>query len=74
MPPRNPQHTYRFVSAALRDRIEAGEWVPGEQLPTVRDIAEQYGVSLNTARKAVQVIADAGLVEVFPGYGVFRKA
>ena len=70
--PRQPQPPYRLVSAALRERVEAGEWLPGEQLPTMREIAEQYGVSLATARKAVSVLAEEGLVTVTPGWGPFR--
>jgi DNA-binding GntR family transcriptional regulator len=72
MPPRNPQQSYRWVSARLRERIEAGEFIKGQQLPNLRELAVEYGVSLATARKAVQALADAGLVEVYPGWGVFR--
>ncbi len=69
---RPPIPPYRAVSAALRERIEAGEWLPGEQLPSVRELAEVYGVSVNTARRAVELLKDAGLVTVEPGWGVFR--
>lgn len=72
MPPRNPQRTHRWVSADLRRRIEAGEWLPGQQLPTMREISEHYEVSVTTARKAVGTLAEVGLVEVIHGYGVFR--
>jgi DNA-binding GntR family transcriptional regulator len=70
--PRQAQPPYRLVSAALRERVESGEWLPGEQLPAMREIAEQYGVSLNTARRALTVLRDAGLVVITPGWGVFR--
>lgn len=72
--PRDPQRTARWVSADLRRRIEAGEWLPGQQLPTLQEISEHYQVSVTTARKAVGALKDAGLVEVIHGYGVFRKA
>jgi GntR family transcriptional regulator len=74
MPPRNPRQTYRFVSAALRERIAAGEWLPGEQILTLRQIVDEYGVSMGTARKAVDVLSEAGLIEVYPGYGAFIPA
>jgi DNA-binding GntR family transcriptional regulator len=70
--PRLSQPPYRVVSAAVRQRVEAGEWLPGEQLPTVREIAEQYGVSIATARKALAVLAEDGLLVATPGWGVFR--
>jgi GntR family transcriptional regulator len=69
---RQPIPPYRAVSAALRERIQAGEWLPGEQLPSVRAIADHYDVSTNTARRAVELLKDAGLVTVEPGWGVFR--
>jgi GntR family transcriptional regulator len=62
---------YRAVSNALRERIQAGEWLPGEQIPSVRQIGEQYGVSLATARRAVAVLRDEGLVVVTPSWGAF---
>lgn len=71
--PRSSQPPYRAISAALRGRIESGEWLPGEQLPTVREIAAEYDVSVTTARKALDVLATAGLVTVTPGWGVFRS-
>jgi DNA-binding GntR family transcriptional regulator len=74
MPPRSQQPPYRVVSAALRDRIDAGEWLPGEQLPTVRDVAAEYGVSVTTVRKALGILQADGLITVTPGWGVFRAS
>jgi DNA-binding GntR family transcriptional regulator len=70
--PRDPRRTYLWVSADLKGRIEAGEWIPGQQLPTMQEIAAHYEVSVTTARKAVGVLADAELVQVIHGYGIFR--
>ena len=74
MPPRSAEPPYRAVSAALRVRIEAGEWLPGEQLPPVRDLAAMYEVSVTTIRKALAPLQADGLVTVTPGWGVFRAA
>lgn len=65
-PARQAQPPYRTVSAALRERIDSGEWLPGEQIPSVRKIAEEYGVSIGTARKALVVLREAGLIVVTP--------
>ena len=62
---------YRAISAALRERIEAGEWLPGEQIPSVRQLGEEYGVSIGTARRALAVLAEEGLVVVTPSWGAF---
>jgi GntR family transcriptional regulator len=74
MPPRSAEPPYRAVSAALRERIEAGEWLPGEQLPPVRDLATAYEVSVTTVRKALAPLEADGLITVTPGWGVFRAA
>lgn len=68
---RRAEPPYRAVSAALRERIRAGEWLPGEQIPSVRQLAEEYGVSIGTARRATAVLAEQGLVIVTPSWGAF---
>jgi len=62
---------YRAISAALRERIEAGEWLPGEQIPSVRQLGEEYEVSIGTARRALAVLAEEGLIVVTPSWGAF---
>jgi DNA-binding GntR family transcriptional regulator len=69
---RDPRQSYRWVSDRLRERIAAGEWISGQQLPTTRELSETYSVSLPTITKAIRVLADEGLIEVLPGWGVFR--
>jgi DNA-binding GntR family transcriptional regulator len=68
---RRAEPPYRAISTALRERIRAGEWLPGEQIPSVRQIAEEHGVSIGTARRALSVLADEGLVVVTPSWGAF---
>ncbi len=41
--PRTPQVPYQAVADALRARLDSGEWLPGEQLPPARVLAEEYG-------------------------------
>ena len=68
---RRAEPPYRAISAALRERIRSGEWLPGEQIPSVRQIAEEYGVSIGTARRATAVLAEERLVVVTPSWGAF---
>ena len=51
--------------------IGSCEWLPGEQIPSVRQIAEEYSVSIGTARRSIAVLADEGLVVVTPSWGAF---
>ncbi|WP_328303809.1 GntR family transcriptional regulator [Actinomycetospora sp. NBC_00405] len=52
---------------ALRDRIAAGEWPPGAQLPTGKQIGVDFGVSTATAQRSVTLLQVWGLVEVSRG-------
>jgi DNA-binding GntR family transcriptional regulator len=69
--PRTPQVPYRAIADALRARLDAGEWLPGEQLPSASQIGEQYGVSRTTAARAVRVLAEEGRVTVVRNWGAF---
>ena len=54
---------YVRIAGELRDAIAAGRYAPGEQLPTLRELSDSYGVSQVTVRKAIAVLRDEGLVE-----------
>lgn len=60
---------------AVMHRLEAalldGSLPPGARLPAERELAQQYGVSRNTLREAIQRLAARGLVRSRHGAGVF---
>ncbi len=60
---------YEEVAADLRQRIDGGEWGPGDTLPTTAELMEQYGNSKETVRQAVDVLAREGLVRVIKRKG-----
>ena len=64
---------WRQVADDLRRRIQSGEFPPGAPLPSLTSLAEQYQVSRTTARKAVDALRDAGLVESVRGWGTFVR-
>ncbi|MGO4646561.1 sigma-70 family RNA polymerase sigma factor [Nocardia sp. 2YAB30] len=55
--------------AALRAAIESGAPPVGERLPSVTDLAEQLGVSVDTAYRAYARLADEGYVEIRHTFG-----
>jgi GntR family transcriptional regulator len=63
----------RTIADAIRSQIESGELPPGAQLPSERDLASAYGTARNTAREAVRLLADAGLVITDQGKGSFVR-
>jgi DNA-binding GntR family transcriptional regulator len=70
--PRGPERPFEIVAADLQRRLAAGEWQPGEALPTVAVLAEHYEVSKATVTRVLRILADEGLVRVVPRWGTFR--
>ncbi|HEY5986415.1 MAG TPA: winged helix-turn-helix domain-containing protein [Streptosporangiaceae bacterium] len=70
--PRAAELPYRQIAAWLRARIEAGEfraWL--DPLPSEKDLVGLFGVARDTARRAVQVLRDEGLVITVPQCGTY---
>jgi GntR family transcriptional regulator len=64
---------YLQIAAILRARITSEQIRPGRPVPSEPQLAGEFGVSRLTARKAVRVLADEGLVEVVQGRGAFVR-
>jgi GntR family transcriptional regulator len=63
----------RVIAEDFRNKIESGELAPGARLPSERDLAEQFGTARNTAREAVRILTEAGLVTAEHGRGSFVR-
>src|SRR5579859_7287959 len=63
----------RVIAEAIRNQIESRDLAPGAKLPSERDLASTYGTARNTAREAVRLLADAGLVITDHGRGSFVR-
>ncbi len=59
------------MAADLRSRIERGELQPGEQVPSLDQLAREYDVSRATAQKALRVLRDEGTVQTRARWGTF---
>lgn len=62
---------YRRLADALWARIGSGEWRPGERLPTVVQLAEEYEVASVTVRAALRLLSEQGLIHGRQGRGTF---
>lgn len=57
-----PEAEYARIEAALRRRLVAGEWAPGQRLPTQQQLADEYAVSVGPVKTALMRLELAGLV------------
>jgi GntR family transcriptional regulator len=62
---------YGVLAEAMRQRIQRGTWGPGQCIPSLHELAESFGVARLTARQAVQVLVQEGLLQAEQGRGTF---
>lgn len=60
---------YRRAEAAMVARIVGHEWTPGMRLPNEFELADEFGVSQGTIRKALMALEERGLLTRSPGRG-----
>jgi len=65
------QPLYQKLYNSLYDKIVSGEYSDGEKLPTEKELAAQFNVSNITSKKALEMLADKGLIKRVPGRGSF---
>lgn len=58
---------YEKIAASLRDDIRTGRLKPGDQLPTVAELAVAHTVAVGTAHRAMALLKDERLIEVTRG-------
>ena len=62
---------YLQIKALLVASLDAGEWKPGEAIPSEVELASRYGVSQGTVRRAIDALADDYLVVRRQGKGTY---
>jgi GntR family transcriptional regulator len=55
----------------VRHAIETGAMRPGEQMPSIRPLAEELVINPNTVAKAYRELEHEGLIELRQGAGAF---
>ena len=69
--PADPRYLYEQLADYIAEQIAKGDLRPGDRLPAEREFGEVYGVSLGTARRAVAILRERGLVVTKPITGTF---
>jgi GntR family transcriptional regulator len=63
----------RQIADAVRSLITSGELSPGDKLPSERELARRFNTARNTAREAIRLLTEEGLVTAQHGRGVFVR-
>lgn len=63
----DPQSPYEKIAAELRASILAGDLGNGDELPTVKQLAQTHGVAAGTAHRAITLLDVWGLIDVTRG-------
>lgn len=72
--PRDPTPIYAQIERGLRAAIATGRVGPGDQLPTVRQMAVDLRINANTVARVYLELERAGVIETRRGVGSFISA
>ncbi len=64
-----PPYRYQMIAEEIREQIRRGDLGPGDNIPSLPELAAEYGVSYNTAQNAVALLKASGDVEARQGQG-----
>ena len=67
----SPIPIYYQLESYIKNQIEAGFILPGENIPSEREYAESYGISRMTVRQAINSLVNEGLLYRKKGSGTF---
>jgi GntR family transcriptional regulator len=62
---------YLQIVRQFEDLMRRGELLPGNQLPTVRELATELRINFNTVSPAYRILDEAGLISTQRGRGTF---
>ncbi len=62
---------YLQVVERIKERIADGRLKPGDQLPTVRALAQELRINFNTVARAYRILDEAGVISTQQGRGTY---
>ena len=71
MDPDEPTPLYIQLANIIRGQIERGELTG--RVPSIKTLAQQHGVAMGTAERALVILRDEGTITVVVGRGAFVK-
>lgn len=70
---KKPESLAQQVSQRLLASIQAGEFSPGDKLPSENELAKEYGVSRTIVREALAALKNDDILEARQGKGIMVK-
>lgn len=71
--PDDPRPPYQQIADDLRQAIRSGDLAPGDQLPSNRQLMDQYGVAPQTVQSAFRMLKDEQLTYSVQGRGTYVR-
>jgi GntR family transcriptional regulator len=71
--PLAPTPVYVQLADLLRAQIESGKLAPNRPIPSEMALQQEHGVARGTARRAVALLRDEGLVVTVKGRGTYVR-
>jgi GntR family transcriptional regulator len=68
---RGPVPAYVQLADLVAARIERGELLPGQPIPSEESLRQEYGLARGTVRRAVALLRERGLVFTVPMRGTY---
>jgi GntR family transcriptional regulator len=65
----SPEPIYRQIGEAVKTALLSGELAPGEELPSIRRLAQELRVSVITTKRAYEELERDGYIRTMPGRG-----
>ena len=66
-----PVPPYRQIAEILRQRISSGQYRADARIPTESELVEEFEVARPTARRAMSVLREEGLIYTVPTRGSY---
>ena len=62
---------YQQIVDQIQNMISTSELKPGDQLPTVRAVAQELRINFNTVSRSYRILDQAGLISTQQGRGTY---
>lgn len=71
--PGTAEFPHRQIAEIIRAAIRRGDWAPGERLPSIPALAQQFGVAKQTVQRTIDQLRVEGVLITKPGSGTYVR-